>query len=95
MPIRNKFRAYCSGCGREVPVLEGLSEKKETLGIPGDGWLTKHMQCDFVPPKPVRTIPWRRHETELTPIYDEFDEFNITMGMTESEFFGGDLGDKH
>jgi len=98
MPMKNKFRAFCTDCGRDVPEGEGLSEKRDTLNLPGSGWVTKHRQCSFTPARSaVRAMsaPHRRHEPELTPVYDDWDEFNITMGMTESEFFGGSLGDNH
>jgi len=98
MPMRNKFRTFCTDCGRDVREGDGLSEKREVLNLPGDGWVTKHRQCSFTPARPATramAAPYRRHQPELTPIYDDWDEFNITGGMTESEFFGGSLGDNH
>ena len=97
MPMANKFSAFCVDCGRTVPVGDGLSEKKETLGLAGAGWLTKHRLCSFTPVRRVRLGgQYRRHEPELVTTYDdEYDDgFGGTMGMTESEFFGGDVGDK-
>lgn len=89
MPLPNKFEAFCVDWGRRVPAGDGLTEKKETLGLAGSGWLTKHRGCTFTPVR--RPI----EQPRPSPVFDEWDEYQFTMGMTESEFFGGDIGDKH
>jgi hypothetical protein len=90
MPIRNKFSVPCVDCGKLVKEGEGLSEKREALSLQGSGWVTKHRQCGFVSPLPAkpRTPP---KSNWCAPIHDDFYEFE----MTESEFFGGSLGDNH
>lgn len=101
MAIVNKFAVPCCGCGKPVNVGEGLSEKRSTLGLPGDGWLTKHNLCAFQVPKPQGRGQWRRDlSPEQVCTYDDpWDPGNpnyggLYHGMTESEFFGGDVGDK-
>ena len=92
MAIVNKFSVACIDCGCTVAVGQGLSERRETLNLPGSGWVTRHDRCSFVP---KRSLPPRNHWLYAsTPPYDDYDDYCNTMGMTESEFFGGDVGDK-
>jgi len=95
--MTNKFSTACVDCGRNVPVGQGLSEKKSTLGMAGPGWLTRHRACSFKPTRPPPTLSqYRPHRpgivTAFGGTYD--DEYGDPTGMTESEFFGGDIGDK-
>ena len=90
--ITNKYVATCVDCRKEVPANAGFCEKRSVLNLPGDGWATRHRDCTFTP-KPRRTL-WRRPEPEQVEVMDSFWHDNVTMGMTESEFFGGDVGDK-
>lgn len=101
MAMMNKFAATCCACGKVVGVGEGLTEKRSTLGFSGDGWLTRHQQCVFMAPRPAPRWQWQK---DLAPEQvvchdDPWDPGNphyggTYYGMTESEFFGGDVGDK-
>ena len=92
--IINKYPAHCVCCHKIVPAGEGFCEKKSVLNQPGDGWATRHRNCTFTPMPQRRVSLWRRPEPDRIEIMDSFWHDNVTMGMTESEFFGGDVGDK-
>lgn len=77
--IRNKYNISCCTCGRLVLPGGGFIENTNS------GWRGWHQLCGKKSPQPQHRIPLWHNEDGY--------EWNIEE-MTESEFFGGDIGDK-
>jgi hypothetical protein len=99
MPIPNKIEAKCCDCGATVPVGQGLSDKKSNLGFAGNSWITRHRRgCEWVA-APVQKMVGASvgggyfHGAGFAHD-DGFNHWMEFGDMTESEFFGGDIGDK-
>lgn len=87
MPITNKYSATCIDCGELVQPGHGLSEKKIKLNLTGSGWATRHKHCTFTENRRPKPAP------KIIPFYDDYYD-TLEESMTESDFFGGDIGDK-
>jgi len=86
--------ATCCDCQQIVKVREGLSDKPENLGLNGTGWLTRHKDCAWKAQVKRHFVYRETHHHAPDPFDDGFDNWVFSGGMTESEFFGGDVGDR-